>query len=218
MKKTLFLLSAAAAFTMASCSTDNKTTETATTDGMTTTTTTTTTSYSDDAIQQRADRIAAAMAAKMKFDDATRTKVRTVYINRGKRLGELQTQYATDTTGMAAAMRTAYMDADMEMKTVFTDPTQYSAYETSRMDYRDDLYMDDAMATGTPEMSTTDASASNSSMSMEEGKTKGADGSKVKVSADGDVKVKDAEGNVMKVDGDDGTMKTKTDNGKTKVE
>ncbi|MBC6697613.1 hypothetical protein [Hymenobacter sp. BT190] len=220
MKKTLFLLSAAAAFTMASCS-DNKTTDTATTtDGMTTTTTTTTTTaYSDDAIQQRADRIATAMAAKMKFDDATREKVRTVYINRGKRLGELQTQYATDTTGMAAAMRTAYSDADTEMKSVFTDPTQYSAYETSRMEYRDDLYMDDAMSTSTPEMSTTDASASNSSMSMEEGKTKGADGSKVKVSADGDVKVKDAEGNKMKVDGDDGTMKAKDeDGGKTKVE
>lgn len=218
MKKTLFLLSAAAAFTMASCS-DNKTTDTATTtDGTTTTTTTTTTSYSEDAIQQRADRIAAAMAAKMKFDDATREKVRTVYINRGKRLGELQTQYATDTTGMAAAMRTAYTDADTEMKSVFTDPTQYSAYETSRMEYRDDLYMDDAMSTETPEMSTTDASASNSSMSMEEGKTKGADGSKVKVSADGDVKVKDAEGNKMKVDGDDATMKTKTEDGKTKVE
>ncbi|AII51314.1 hypothetical protein [Hymenobacter sp. APR13] len=217
MKKTLFLLSAAAAFTMASCS-DNKTTDTATTtDGMTTTTTTTTTTaYSDDAIQQRADRIAAAMAAKMKFDDATREKVRTVYLNRGKRLGELQTQYATDTTGMAAAMRTAYMDADTEMKSVFTDPTQYSAYETSRMDYRDDLYMDDMSST--PEVSTTDASASNSSMSMEEGKTKGADGSKVKVSADGDVKVKDAEGNKMKVDGDDGTMKAKTEDGKTKVE
>ncbi|WBO84781.1 hypothetical protein [Hymenobacter yonginensis] len=217
MKKTLLLLSAAAAFTMASCS-DNKTTETATTtDGMTTTTTTTTTTaYSDDAIQQRADRIAAAMAAKMKFDDATREKVRTVYINRGKRLGELQAQYATDTTGMAAAMRTAYMDADTEMKSVFTDPTQYSAYETSRMDYRDDLYMDDMSST--PEVSTTDASASNSSMSMEEGKTKGADGSKVKVSADGDVKIKDAEGNKMKVDGDDGTMKTKTEDGKTKAE
>ncbi|WBA41791.1 hypothetical protein [Hymenobacter canadensis] len=216
MKKTLFLLSAAAAFTMASCS-DNKTTETATTtDGMTTTTTTTTTSYSDDAIQQRADRIAAAMAAKMKFDDATREKVRTVYINRGKRLGELQTQYATDTTGMAAAMRTAYMDADTEMKSVFTDPTQYSAYETSRMEYRDDMYMDDMSSTS--DMST-DASASNSSMSMEEGKTKGADGSKVKVSADGDVKIKDAEGNKMKVDGDDGTMKAKTEDGdKTKVE
>ncbi|MBD2715896.1 hypothetical protein KBK19_12700 [Microvirga sp. STR05] len=212
MKKTLFLLSAVASLSLASCS-DNKTTDTATTtsgDGMTTTTTTTTTTaYSDEAIQQRADRIAAAMAAKMKFDDATREKVRTVYINRGKRLGELQTQYATDTTGMAAAMRTAYSDADMEMKTVFADPTQYSAYESSRTEYMDDMYMDDAsMQANSTDMSTT-PEASGTATEV----------SKMKVKADGDVKIKDVEGNKMKMDGDDGTVKAKTADGdKVKAE
>ena len=211
MKKTLFLLSALASLSLASCS-DNKTTDTATSaDGMTTTTTTTTTTtaYSDEAIQQRADRIAAAMAAKMKFDDATREKVRTVYINRGKRLGELQTQYATDTTGMAAAMRTAYTDADMELKTVFTDPTQYSAYESSRTEYMDDMYMDDAsMQANSTDMSTT-PEASGTATEV----------SKVKVKADGDVKIKDVDGNKMKMDGDDGTVKAKTADGdKVKAE
>ncbi|SHL82176.1 hypothetical protein [Hymenobacter psychrotolerans] len=215
MKKTLFLLSAVASLSLASCS-DNKTATTDTTtsaDGMTTTTTTTTTTaYSDEAIQQRADRIAAAMAAKMKFDDATREKVRTVYINRGKRLGELQAQYTTDTTGMAAAMRTAYSDADLELKTVFTDPTQYSAYEASRVEYMDDRYMDDAsMSASSSDMSTT---ADNSGTAES-----GTEISKMKVKGDGDVKIKDVEGNKMKIDGDDGTMKTKTTDGtKTKVE
>ncbi|QNH61636.1 hypothetical protein [Hymenobacter sediminicola] len=217
MKKTLFLLSAVASLSLASCS-DNKTTDTATTtsgDGMTTTTTTTTTTaYSDEAIQQRADRIAAAMAAKMKFDDATREKVRTVYINRGKRLGELQTQYATDTTGMAAAMRTAYSDADMELKTVFTDPTQYSAYESSRTEYMDDMYMDDAsMQANSTDMSTTTTETSGTAAGT------ATEVSKMKVKADGDVKIKDVDGNKMKMDGDDGTVKAKTADGdKVKAE
>ena len=45
------------------------------------------------------------------------------------------------------------------------------------------------------------------------------DNSKVKVKADGDVKIKDAQGNKAKIDGDDGTMKTKSNTGeKMKVE
>jgi hypothetical protein len=211
MKKTLLLLSAAAAFTFSACS-ENKTAETTTaTEGMTTTTTTTTTTaYSPDAIERRADRIVEAMAAKMKFDDATRTKVRTIYVTRGQRIAELQSKYATDTTGMGAAMRGVYTDTDTEMKTIFTDPTQYSAYETSRMDYMDDRYMDDSnMSTS----SSADMSGTEGG-SMEAGsKMKGEDGSKVKVQADGDVKIKDAEGNKMKVDGDDGTMKMKPEDG-----
>ncbi|RSK32489.1 hypothetical protein [Hymenobacter metallilatus] len=211
MKKTLLIFSAAAAFMTASCS-ENKTADTATTtsaDGTTTTTTTTTTtSYTPEAIERRADRIAADMAAKMKFDDATRTKVRTVYVTRGQRIAELQTKYATDTTGMAAAMRGVYTDTDAEMKSIFTDPTQYSAYESSRTDYMDDRYMEDDSNMATSDMSTTDATASGSDMS---------DASKVKVKADGDVKIKDAEGNKMKMDGDDGTVKMKPEEGDKSV-
>lgn len=217
MKKTLFLLSCAAALTLASCSQEKTTdtdTTTAATDGTTTTTTTTTTStaYSDEAIQQRAERIAAAMAAKMKLDDATREKIRTVYITRGKRLGELQQQYATDTTGRAAAMRSAYTESDTELKSVFTDPTQYSAYEASRTEYMDDNYMDDTnMATS----SSSDMSTTGTDNSAMAGGTEGGtmEGGKVKVKADGDVKIKDAEGNKLKVDGDDATIKDKPANG-----
>ncbi|MBT9393423.1 hypothetical protein KLP40_09630 [Hymenobacter sp. NST-14] len=208
MKKTLLFLSAAAAFSLGSCS-DNKTAETATlSDGMATTTSSTaTTAYTPEAIESRADRIAADMAAKMKFDDATRTKVRTVYVTRGQRLAELQSRYATDTMGMAAARRDVYANADTEMQSVFTDPTQYSAYQASRMDYMDDRYMDD----NTMSSSSSDDMTSSE---LEPGtKIKGDDGSKLKVQADGDVKIKDAEGNKAKMDADDGTVKMKPEEG-----
>ncbi|GAB3305431.1 hypothetical protein [Hymenobacter tenuis] len=218
MKKTLLLLSVAAAFTMASCS-ENKTaeTDTATTTAAngtstTTTTTTTTTSYSTDAIERRADRIAADMAAKMKFDEATRTKVRTVYVTRGQRLGELQEKYAADTTGRAAAMREVYNNADLEMKTVLADPTQYSAYESSRVEYMDDRYMDDDTNMATTDMSSS-ASTDASGSGMGTSKVKAEDGSKLKVKADGDIKMKDSEGNKAKVDADDATMKVKPEDG-----
>jgi ABC-type glycerol-3-phosphate transport system substrate-binding protein len=212
MKKTLFLLSCAVGLTMASCSQD-KTADTATSaDGTTTTTTTTTTtSYSEDAIQRRADRIAADMAAKMKLDEATRTKIRTVYITRGQRIGELQQKYATDTTGMAAAMRDVYTNTDTELKTVFTDPTQYSAYESSRTEYMDDRYMDDdAMSSSSMDSSSMNNSATSSTQSSD--MQTGTDG-KVKVKRDGDIKLKDSEGNKAKIDADDATMKVKPEEG-----
>ncbi|GGG52139.1 hypothetical protein [Hymenobacter glacieicola] len=221
MKKTLLLLSAAAAFSLASCS-DNKTADTTTTDTTTTTTSTTTpsmaTAYSEEAIQRRADRIAADMAAKMKFDDATRTKIRTVYLTRGQRIAELQSKYATDTAGMSAAMRDVYNNSDMEMKTILTDPTQYSAYESSRVDYMDDRYMEDDTNMATSDMSSSDTDAAGST-GMESGAgSVGTDG-KVKVKRDGDIKIKDSQGNKAKIDADDATMKAKpVDGEKVKVE
>ncbi|RYU75322.1 hypothetical protein [Hymenobacter persicinus] len=219
MKTSLLFLSCAATLAMASCS-QEKTTDTTTTDGgaVTTTTTTTTTTpamYTDEAYNSRADRIAADMAAKMKLDDATRTKVRTVYYNREKRFGDLQSKYANDTTGMAAAMRSVYNDTDTELKTVFTDPTQYSAYESSRSDYYEDRYMDDAAMADTTGMSSSSSSSSMSSsdqMSSSDNsgmagstnvtkmKAKADDGSKLKVKDNGKVKTKDADGNKSKTE------------------
>jgi hypothetical protein len=177
----------------------------------TTTTTTTTQAYSDDAIERRADRIAADVAAKMKLDDATRTKVRTVYVTRGKRLGELQQKYAADTTGMAAEMRTVYDNSDLEMKQVFADPTMYQQYETNRVSYYDNNYMDDT------DMSASSSSMDNTMDADAKSKTKYDDGSKIKVKADGDVKLKDAEGNKTKMDADDGTVKDKPVDGDKSV-
>lgn len=212
MKKTLLLLSAAAAFSLGSCS-ENKTADTATTDGMTTTTTTTTTStsmdYSPEGINGRADRMANDMATSMKFDDAIRTKVRDIYATRGQRMAELNQKYMTDTMGMAAARRDVYNNTDAEMKTVFTDPTQYSAYENSRSNYYDERYMDNSSM----------GSSDNMDNSMDAGsKMKDDAGNKLKVQADGDIKMKDADGNKAKMDADDGTVKMKpADGGKTVI-
>jgi hypothetical protein len=176
--------------------------------------------YTDEAYNSRADRIAADMAAKMKFDEATRTKIRTVYVTRGQRIGELQQKYATDTTGMAAAMRDVYTSSDAELKSVFTDPTQYSAYESSRTDYMDDRYMDDdAMSSNTgSDSSSMDNSSMSTSSSTESGSAMQSGDGKVKVKRDGDVKLKDSEGNKAKIDADDATMKTKpAEGGKTVI-
>ncbi|WP_426490401.1 hypothetical protein [Hymenobacter sp. 102] len=216
MNKSLLILSAAAAFLTASCS-ENKTAETtdAMNDGAMTTTTTTTatqTSYSPEAIERRADRMSMDMASKMKFDDATRDKVRTAYMNRGQRLAELETRYATDTMGRAAAMRDVYTSTDTEMKGIFTDPTQYSAYESSRADYMDSRYMDDSnMSSSSSSMdnsnmsSSSDMSTTSSTDNMQSGtnvekmKVKAEDGSKMKVKSDGTVKMKDADGEKSKM-------------------
>ncbi|MBX0292310.1 hypothetical protein K3G63_17815 [Hymenobacter sp. HSC-4F20] len=218
MKKTLLLLSAAAAFSIASCS-ENKTGETTTTDTAATSTTApvSNTSYSEDAIQRRADRIAADMATKMKFDEATRDKIRTAYVTRGQRIAELQTRYASDTAGMAAAMRDVYTNTDTELKSIITDPTQYSTYESSRMEYMDDRYMDDDSNMATSDMSSDASMDASGSAGMESGSA-GGEG-KLKVKRDGDVKIKDAEGNKLKMDADDGTVKAKPEDGKkAKVE
>ena len=139
MKNSLLMLAGAAALSLASCS-QEKTTEvtTAPADGTTTTTTTTstTTPMSEADIQARAQRVADKMVADMKItDEDTKTKIRTVYVNRYKRMNEARTKYATDTTGMAAAMRASSTETDTEFKSVFTDPTQYQAYESSRSAY-----------------------------------------------------------------------------------
>lgn len=225
MKKYLMLLSCAGVLTMASCSQD-KSADTATTDTTTTTTTTTDASgtaamggYSDADYNSRADRISSDMATKMQLDEATKSKVRTAYYNRSKRLGELHNQYMSDTTGMAAAMRDVYSDTDTEMKSVFTDPAQYSTYETSRNEYMEDRYMttpssmsdgstmesDGSMSsdmstttttTTTEEMSST---SPGSGMAIDKMKAKDAEGNKLKVKDNGKVKTKTADGDKSKM-------------------
>ena len=209
MKNSLLILAGAAALSLASCS-QEKTTEVTTApgaaDGMTTTTTTTTTTAPMSAadMEARAQLLADKMVANMKITDAaTKTKIRTVYVNRYRKMDEMRTQYAADTTGMAVAMRDANVAADAEFKTVFVDPTQYQTYEANRVSYYEMAYVDAAPA---PAADMNSASSS----SMDAG---AADGGKMKVQADGDIKIKDAAGNKTKVDGDDGTVKLKPKDG-----
>lgn len=220
MKNSLLILAGAAALSLASCS-QEKTTEvtTAPADGTTTTTTTTTTGPMTEAeIEARAQRIANKMVADMKItDEAIKTKIRTVYVNRYKRLSDLRTKYGTDTTGMAAAMRESNMSTDTEFKSVFTDPTQYQAYESSRTTYydEDNAPMDNAssdmssadttsaMSSSSTSSTTTatdnmSGSADMSGTSVSKMKAKAEDGSKIKVKENGKVKTKDADGTKVK--------------------
>ena len=218
MKNSLLILAGAAALSLASCS-QQKTTEVTTVpaDGTTTTTTSTTTTgpMTDADMEARAQRIADKIVASMKITDpAMKTKIRTVYVNRYKRMNEMRTKYGTDTTGMAAAMRESNTSTDTEFKSVFTDPTQYQAYESTRTTYYadDNAPMDSNMAsvdtTGssssnmsvTPTTTTDNASGSAdmSGAGVSKMKAKAEDGSKIKVKENGKVKTKDADGTKVK--------------------
>ena len=220
MKNSLLILAGAAALSLASCS-QEKTTAVTTVpaDGMTTTTTTTTTGPMTDAqIEARAQRIADKMVADMKItDEATKTKIRTVYVNRYKRMNDLRTKYTTDTTGMAAAVRASTSSEDQEFKTIFTDPTQYQAYESSRSTYNDSNYADtnssatstadtasstvapsSSMTTTETTTTTTDNRMSAPGTEVSKMKAKAEDGSKIKVKENGKVKTKDADGTKVK--------------------
>ncbi|GAB3870853.1 hypothetical protein GCM10028824_19980 [Hymenobacter segetis] len=222
MKNSLLILAGAAALSLASCS-QEKTTEVTTVpaDGTTTTTTTTTSAPLTDAqIEARAQQIADKMVANMKItDEATKTKIRTVYVNRYKRMNELRTKYTTDTTGMAAAMRDARANEDQEFKVIFVDPTQYQAYESSRSTYDDSNYSDNNSSATSMSDTTSSSAAPASSMTTTESttttttdnstgsgmgtdvskmKAKAEDGSKIKVKENGKVKTKDADGTKTK--------------------
>jgi len=206
MKKTILLLSCAGVLTMASCS-QEKTTDTATT----TTDATATASTDNDAVYHtRAQRIAQRMATDMKITDTTTvSRIENTYYNRSRRLGELQSKYTSDTTGMATDMRGVGTDTDTEFKNIFTDPTQYSAYESSRSTYDESNYMDDNTSS--------DNSATASGVMIDNStpmKVKDEAGNKLKVKKDGDVKLKDSEDNKLKMDADDGTIKAKPADGK----
>ena len=218
MKNSLLMLAGAAALSLASCSQEKtaETTVAAGGAGTTTTTTTTTTSapMSEADIEARAQRLADRVVADMRVtDEATKTKIRTAYVNRYKKINEMRTQYASDTTGMAAAMRESMTTTDAEFKTIFVDHAVYQAYESNRTSYYDmeneAPASSDVNATAT---TTADANA-NSGDAMS-----GSAGGKVKVKADGDIKIKDAQGNKTKIAGDDGTIKTKpADGGKSVI-
>lgn len=224
MKNTLLILSGVAALSLGACSQEKTVDTTVTADNaMAGNPNTAVVVDNEEMYKARSMRVADKYIADMKVSDAAmQEKIRTAYYDRSKRYGELRTKYQADTAGMAAAMRETEVANDAEFKTVYTDPAQYKAYEDSRATYDERNYMDDASATASDVAPSADAAAMSSAgtevSGVEQGKTKMADGSKMKISADGDVKIKDAEGNKMKVDGDDGTLKIKPKNDeKTKI-
>lgn len=235
MKNSLLLFVGAAALSLASCS-QEKTADT----------TTTTTAPADAtavampdtaAYRTRSNRVSEKFITDMKITDpAMQSKVRTAYYNRSMRYGEMKSKYASDTTGMAAAMRQYNTDTDAEFKSVITDPTQYQSYESSRSTYDESNYMDDASSANSMPADNSDASASTDmaagGAAVKESKTKMENGAKIKLKDDGTVKTKGdltnaeelkdsktklEDGTKIKIKGD-GTVKVKDANGeKTKM-
>jgi hypothetical protein len=237
MKNSLLLFVGAAALSLASCSQEKTAETTTTTDGATATVMPDTAAY-----RTRSSRVSEKFITDMKITDpAMQSKVRTAYYNRSKRYGEMTSKYASDTTGMAAAMRQYNTDTDTEFQGVLTDPTQYQSYQSSRSTYDESNYVDDtsmSSSSSSSETTPTDNSAMSSSTDMtsgaavKESKTKLDDGSKIKLKEDGTVKTKGEpsagaslkdsktkleDGTKIKIKGD-GSVKVKDANGeKTKM-
>ncbi|QIL77089.1 MULTISPECIES: hypothetical protein [Hymenobacter] len=200
MKKTFLLFSCAGALAFASCS-QEKAAETTTT-----TTTTQTVTTTPAASRSRATRIATRMASDLKITDTTVVaRAEDIYFERSRRLAELEAQYATDTTGMYAAMQSINTEIDTQFKTVFSDPAQYDAYVANRMNYAEEMYMEEAPA---PAASAAVDQGVTKTEADGDTKTKYADGTKVKTESDGEMKIKAADGSKVKVD-DDGETKMK---------
>jgi hypothetical protein len=238
MKNSLLLLAGAAALSLASCS-QEKTADTTTTTTTTAPADATATAMPDTAAyRSRSNRVSEKFITDMKITDpAMQGKIRTAYYNRSKRYGEMTSKYATDTTGMGAAMRQYNTDTDAEFQSVITDPTQYQSYQSSRSNYDESNYMDDASSASTMPADNSDASASSADMAaggaaVKESKTKMENGAKIKLKDDGTVKTKGElvdganlkdsktkleDGTKIKIKGD-GTVKVKDANGeKTKM-
>ncbi|RZK30123.1 MAG: hypothetical protein EOO57_18250 [Hymenobacter sp.] len=240
MKNSLLLFVGAAALSLASCS-QEKTADTTTTTTAAPADATAVAMPDTAAYRSRSKRVSEKFITDMKITDpAMQGKIRTAYYNRSKRYGEMKSKYASDTTGMAAAMRQYNTDTDTEFQGVITDPTQYQSYQSSRSNYDESNYMDDAAAAPMPAdnsasasgASASDMASGTSGAAVKESKTKMENGAKIKLKDDGTVKTKgdlnDAEelkdsktkledGTKIKIKGD-GTVKVKDANGdKTKM-
>jgi hypothetical protein len=217
MKTTNLLLLGAVAGTLAftSCTPD-KTAETTTT-VTTPTAGDTAVVINNDEYQDRAGRITDRLASDLDLTDSVVvTKVRTVYYTRAQRLADLNKQYATDTAGHYAAARAVNVEADNSLRTALNSPDKYRLYETNRLNYADERYVngDPAPVVVTPATTTkTTATTVRSSGGPRKAikklendddnrKVKYTDGSKRKVSKDGDVKIKRADGTKVKIDAD----------------
>lgn len=211
MNKSLLFLSAAAAFSVASCTQDKPAAvDAATTPSADTAvvvnSTTDTTAYRTDA-----DALAARIAQDLKLTDTVVvTRIEKTYYTRGRRLNEVNTRYAADTTGRYAALREVNDNTDREVRTIITDPAQYRTYETNRTTYY----------SGTPYTVTTvesSAPARRQGPSIEKydkkknGETKivYSNGTTVKIDKDGDRKIEYPNGTKVKKDADDGERKVK---------
>jgi len=210
MNTKLLLIAAVAAFATASCSQEKKTetTETTTVPGGEQTTTTTTT-VDTAAYRTSADQLVNQVATDLKATDAAiKTRLQNAYYTRGRALRDLDTQYATDTTGRYAALKAVNDQTTSEVKTI-VDPTQYKTYTTSQGTYYSGPYSSTVVTTTTaPAKASLGARVGQGSgikkleNDEDDRKVKYNNGAKIKRSDDGSVKIKRADGTKIKIDED----------------
>lgn len=193
---------------MASCS-DNKTETATTTDTMGTTASN---DMDDATYRSQADATAQRMATDLNVTDtAVVSQARDAYYNRARKLADVRNQYTADTTGLGAAKRSAYLESNEEFHNFLT-PEQYTAYTSNPGRYYEEV--DIVTVTPAPAPLTPGQKLERAAAGVAPGTTvKGADGSKISVDKDGDIKIKDAQGNKAKKAGDDGTVKLKPEDG-----
>ena len=154
-----------------------------------------------------ARRLAARVAEDLKLTDTVLvTRIERTYYTRGRRLGELQTQYATDTTGRYAAIRQANDQADEQVRTTLNNPAYYNTYSSNRANYGDGPYSIAPIVV--TERARTSSVGQGSGLKKVENerdgdhKAKYMNGAKVKRDDDGSVKIKRADGTKIKIDED----------------
>jgi hypothetical protein len=214
MNKSLLFLSAAASLAVASCTQDKPAAvDAATTPAADTAVVVTNGTMTTDtaAYRTEADRLAARIADDLKLTDTVVvTQVTNTYYTRGRRLNEVNTRYATDTTGRYAALREVNDETDRQVKTYVTEP-QYNTYASNRGTYYDGTPY---TATVVTTRATTPARRGPAIVKYDKkknGETKivYANGKTVKIDKDGDTKVEYPNGTKVKRDADDGQVKVK---------
>ena len=209
-----YLLLAAAALSLAACTQDKPAAENAATTALPAATDSTavvvpdTIAYRNDA-RRTADRVAQDLAVT---DPVVRRRIENAYYTRANRIGELETNYTTDTTGRYQALRMANDQTDEEIRTTLNNPEYYNTYSTNRAQYGEGPYSaapvvatEAATAARRPVRGSASVGQGSGVKKMEresdgDRKTKYENGAKVKVDDDGSRKIKLADGTKIKID------------------
>lgn len=211
MNTKLLLLAAAATLATASCSQEKKTetTETTTTPAGAEVTTATTTPIDTMSYRNSADALVAQVTNDLKATDAAvKARLQNAYYSRGRALRDLDTKYATDTTGRYAALKAVNDRTTTEVKTI-VDPAQYKTYTTGQGTYYSGPYTATVVAPAPaaahkPSLGARVGQGSGVKKLEREGdgdsKVKYENGAKIKRGDDGSVKIKRADGTKIKID------------------
>ena len=201
MNTRFLLLTAAAAFALASCSQDAKTTETTTVPAATNQVTAVDTLAYRNSASDLAARVAADLNAA---DTALPTRLRPIYYTRGRAMRDIETRYTADTAGRYAAMRAANDQATNAVRNAVSEP-EYKTYTSNAGQYYVGPYTA-AVAKATETEPSLGARVGQGSgikkleNNEDDKKVKYNNGAKIKRSDDGSLKIKRADGTKVKID------------------